>query len=78
MKKIKIGIFGAGRGMDIAKNFLLLGCEIVAVCDFRREYCRDRVKWLGKDMAVYHDFDEFIKHDMDAVVLANFFHEHAP
>ena len=24
------------------------------------------------------DFDSFIEHDMDAVILANFFHEHAP
>ena len=28
--------------------------------------------------AFYTDFDEFLKHDMDAVILANYFHEHAP
>ena len=30
------------------------------------------------DAAVYESFDDFIEHDMDAVVLANYFHEHAP
>ena len=35
MGKIKIGIFGAGRGIDIAKNLMLIeDCEIVALCDF--------------------------------------------
>ena len=33
MKKIRIGVFGAGRGMDIAQNFMLLNAEIVALCD---------------------------------------------
>ena len=33
MSKTKIGIFGVGRGMDIARNFMLLNCDIVAVCD---------------------------------------------
>ena len=78
MKKIKIGIFGAGRGIDLAKNFMLLGCEIVALCDFRKERITEGMKNLGKSVAIYDDFDEFINHDMDAVVIANFFHEHAP
>ena len=33
MKKIKIGIFGAGRGTDMGRHFLSEGCEIVALCD---------------------------------------------
>ena len=37
MKKLRIGIFGAGRGVGLAKVFLLLGAEIVAVCDFNEE-----------------------------------------
>lgn len=37
MKKMKIGVFGAGRGMDLATNFMLLGCDIVALCDSRTE-----------------------------------------
>lgn len=78
MKKLKIGLFGVGRGMDIAKNFMLLDCEIVAVCDFHEKRLQKAIAQLGKGVAVYRDFDEFIEHDMDAVILANYFHEHAP
>ncbi|MBO4940398.1 MAG: Gfo/Idh/MocA family oxidoreductase [Clostridia bacterium] len=77
MEKIKIGVFGAGRGVDLAKSFMLLGCEIVALCedkDFRSEGV---AKQIG-DAKIYTDFDEFVQHDMDAVILANYFHEHAP
>ena len=79
MKKLKIGVFGTGRGMDIAKNFMLLGCDIVAVCDERKERLKKATDMLGDTAAVYTDFDEFIEHDgLDAVILANFFHEHTP
>ncbi len=78
MKKIKIGIFGAGRGMDIARNFMLLNCDIVALCDNIAERQSEAAKQLDSSVALYDDFDKFIEHDMDAVVLANFFDEHAP
>lgn len=78
MKKLKIGVFGVGRGTHIAKNFMLLNCDIVAICDFHRERREAAAKTLGKDIAVYEDFDSFINHKMDAVILANYFHEHAP
>ena len=78
MEKIKIGVFGVGRGSDIAKNFMLLDAEIVAVCDFNKERMDNALKNFPNDVAVYDNFDEFIEHDMDAVILANYFHEHAP
>ena len=78
MKKLRIGIFGTGRGVGIARNFMLLGCDIVAACDNRPDRLENAVRAAGKDIALYDDFDKFIEHDMDAVVLANFFHEHAP
>lgn len=78
MGKIKIEIFGAGRGIDIAENMLLLGCEIAAVCEFNEKRAQAGIKRLGVDVPVYKDFDDFLKTDMDAVVLANYFHEHAP
>ncbi len=78
MEKIKIGIFGAGRGVDLAQNFMMLGCEIVALCDFHKERRETDVKRLPDTTVFYEDFDSFIEHDMDAVVLANFFHEHTP
>ncbi len=81
MKKIRIGVFGAGsRGGTLSQAFMLQkNCEIVAVCELesRKAALEKYLKIVG-DVAVYHDFDEFVKHDMDAVILANFFHEHAP
>ena len=78
MKKIKIGIFGAGRGVDLATNFITLGCDVVALCDFRKERLEEGIKNLGISIATYDDFDDFLNHGMDAVIIANFFHEHAP
>ncbi|MBR6619143.1 MAG: Gfo/Idh/MocA family oxidoreductase [Clostridia bacterium] len=78
MSKVKIGVLGAGRGIDIAENFMLLGCEIAAVCDFNEKRRNAGIERLGIDVAAYDTFDEFIEHDMDAVVLANYFHEHTP
>ncbi len=79
MDKIRIGIFGAGRGADLAENLMLFDCcEIVALCDFNEKRRNNALAELGIDVAVYDNFDNFIEHDMDAVVLANYFHEHTP
>ncbi len=78
MKQYKIGVFGAWRGVHLAGNFRLLGCEIVALCDFNKERLERGAAMLGGEVALYDDFDSFIEHDMDAVILANYFHEHAP
>jgi len=78
MGNLKVGIFGAGRGVDLAKDLMLNGCDIVALCDFNNERLGEAMKKLGSTVAVYDDFDEFLKQDLDAVVLANSFHEHAP
>lgn len=81
MDKIRIGIFGAGRGIDLAENLMQLdGCEVVALCDFNEKRRKAGLDRLGEDadIAVYDNFDDFIEHGMDAVVLANYFHEHTP
>ena len=75
VKQYKIGVFGAGRGVDIAKNFRLLDCEIVALCDDDEKRLENGLKRLG-DVPTYRDFDEFLDCGMDAVILANSFHEH--
>lgn len=81
MKRLKIGIFGSGiRGRTLASCFMLLNCEIVAVCELE-ERAAEIVKMkkvVGNDVAAYYDFEDFIKHEMDAVILTNNFHEHAP
>ena len=51
MNKIKIGVFGGGvRGVDLTRNFLMLNCDIVALCDFRPERLRlaRRVRRMGR------------------------------
>lgn len=78
MKKLKVGIFGFGvRGQSLYKDFMLLGCDIVAVCETRKNRL-DYAAQLIPDAAMYDDFDKFIEHDMDIVMLMNFFPEHAP
>ena len=75
----RIGVFGAGRGrtmMDYCKN--AKNAKLVAVCDFYEPALAEIEKDFGEGIALYTDFNEFIKHDMDAVVLANFANEHAP
>ncbi len=79
MKKIKVGFFGCNvRGEYLARDFMLHNCDIVAACDFRDLRKDIFLDVVGKDCAWYDNFDEFIEHDMDAVVLANYFQEHAP
>ncbi len=78
MKRIKLGIFGARRGMDYAKSFLYLDCDIVAICEKRENIRNSVAEKLGLRDGLYDNFDEFIKHDMDAVFIANNFHEHTP
>ncbi|MBQ1955556.1 MAG: Gfo/Idh/MocA family oxidoreductase [Clostridia bacterium] len=79
MANLKVGIFGAGtRGVYLARDFMRLGCDIVAICDTREGCLESAAKELGESVAVYNDFDRFIEHGLDAVVLSNYFNEHAP
>ncbi len=78
MKTIKLGIFGANRGMNFADHIMLNNAEVVAVCDKDERFLNKAKAKLGDSVAYYSDFEEFFKHDMDAVLLANYFNEHAP
>ncbi len=75
--KIRVGVVGIGRGRSFARGAgELTGMKLVALCDTWEE----RLEQTGNEFGVetYTDFDRFLEHDMDAVVLANYFHEHAP
>lgn len=83
MGKIKIGVFGAGRGKTMIKHILGSSeAELVAVCDKYEpllEECKKRAQDAGLEgLTCYTDFEKFFNHDMDAVVLANYANEHAP
>ena len=86
-RKLKIGIFGVGyRGNSVGRGGSLIGCvensgaEVVAICDNKElhlRYCKEQC-FKNKPIGMYSDFDSFIKHDMDAVILCNYFAEHVP
>ena len=83
MRKIKVGIVGVRRGMSFAMGMSseAVGMELVALCDVKRKKLADAKRHLDtakRKIATYTDYDRFLAHDMDAVILANFFHEHAP
>ena len=76
-QKIQVGVVGVGRGSGFARTVgPFVGMELVALCDTWEE----RIQNLGKELSVatYTDYDRFLEHDMDAVILANYFHQHAP
>lgn len=80
MQKIKVGVLGGYRGTGMI-NYCKIAdnAEIVAICDSNREVLEEQKKrCAGFDIAYYDNFGDFIKHDMDAVVLANYANEHAP
>ncbi len=77
MDNIKVGVIGIGRGQGFARGAgPLVGMELVALCDAWEKKLRQVGQELG--VATYTDYDEFLDHDMDAVILANYFHQHAP
>lgn len=76
-KPIRVGVIGVGRGDSFAAGATnLVGMKLVALCD----QWKDRLKSAGQrhGVATYTDYDKFLEHDLDAVILANYFHEHAP
>ena len=76
---IKMGVFGAYRGSYLYNVIQWNGGEIVAVCDWSEERRNKAKAELGDGVATYQDFDEFIEHEgMEAVLICNYFHEHAP
>lgn len=80
MKKIKVGVIGAGRGMSMMSYCKASdNAELVAICDKYLPILEKAKEKLGEESITYYtDYDEFLKHDMDAVVLANYANEHAP
>ena len=75
-KPIRVGVVGVGRGRSFMRAAAPTGMELVAICDTWEERLEPEGKALG--VSTYMDYQAFLEHDMDAVVLANYFHEHAP
>ena len=80
MKKVRIGVLGGYRGSSMI-NYCKRAdnAEVVAICDKDPEVLQAQLKNAeGLNITFYDNFEDFIKHDMDAVVLANYANEHAP
>ena len=80
MQKIRIGVMGAYRGTSMI-NYCEQAdnAQVVAICDKWVEGLeRQKAALNDPNITYYTNFEDFIKHDMDAVVLANYANEHAP
>ena len=80
MKKLRIGVVGVGRGKSMmhyceqAEN-----AELVAICDKWEAGLERTKRELNDDRISYFtDYDSFLAHDMDCVMLANYANQHAP
>ena len=81
-EKVRVGVLGVKRGTGLI-DYSLDSCgdkfEVVAICDKWIEGLEEeKKKHPDGNVTFYPDFEDFIKHDMDAVVLANYGNEHAP
>ena len=76
---LKFGIVGAGRGSNFISSLKISGAEVVALCDYNEKKLAKVVEEHPElEGRTFTDFDEFIKADMDGIILANYFCEHAP
>jgi predicted dehydrogenase len=80
MKTIRIGVMGVGRGQSMINYARTTQrAQLVAICDFWPQGLHNaQVTLKDPSITYYADFDSFIQHDMDAVILANYATEHAP
>ena len=80
MSKIRVGVLGCYRGTSMINYCKAAGnAVVVAICDKWEEGLqKQKEQNEGLDITYYNNFEDFIKHDMDAVVLANYANEHAP
>lgn len=75
-KRIRLGIWGLGRGMSFYETCALLNIDVVAGCDYN-EHMRKLFLQHNPGAFVTDNADEFLARDMDAVLLATFCPAHA-
>ena len=76
MEKIRIGIFGLGRGGSFYESITACGGVVAALCD-KDEKKLNEAKEHCPEAECFTDFEKFIDCPMDAVLLANYFTQHA-
>ncbi len=75
-KRIRLGIWGLGRGMSFYNTCKYLNIDVVAGCDYN-QHMRDNFLTQNPGAFATADADEFLKQDFDAVLLATFCPSHA-
>ena len=79
MEKIKFGVVGTIRGLTFVKLLQVFGDQVClhAVCENNADKAEAIRREIPENVCVYSDYDEFLASGIEAVVLCNFFHEHA-
>jgi predicted dehydrogenase len=76
-KRIRLGIWGLGRGLNFFDTCKFLNIDVVAGCDFNA-HMRQNFLQHNPGAFVTDNEDEFLKQDFDAVLLATFCPAHGP
>ncbi len=76
-RRIRLGIWGLGRGMSFYRTCQFLNIDVVAGCDYNAHM---RANFLAQCPGAFvtADEDEFLSQDFDAVLLATFCPAHGP
>ena len=76
---VRIGVLGAGRGKSVMHYCRISQNAVLsAVCEKDERCLAEARAEFGPDVKYFTDFDEFLKEDLDLVVLANYANRHAP
>lgn len=75
-KRIRLGIWGLGRGMSFYRTCDVLNFDVVAGCDYNA-HMRERFAQDVPGALVTDDAEEFLAADFDAVLLATYCPNHA-
>ena len=75
-RRIRLGIWGLGRGMNFYANCTSCNIDVVAGCDYN-EPMREAFLQANPGAFVTADAKEFLKQDFDAVLLATYCPAHA-
>ena len=75
-RRLRLGIWGLGRGSAFIQSCKTLNIDVVAGCDYN-EFMRTKFHQYCPDAFVTDDEDAFLAQDLDAVLVATWFAAHA-
>ncbi len=76
-RRIRLGIWGLGRGITFLNTCRFLNINVVAGCDYN-DHMRTSFQSICPGAFVTADEDEFLSQDFDAVLVATFCPAHGP